>query len=64
MTEYKCIRCDITNEICCDSNGKELDITDPNDICVHCLIKTQAVRNLIALTEDPDEKIFIELLNL
>ena len=39
MTEYKCIKCNTTIDICCDSTGEELSNTSPDDIfiCENCV---------------------------
>ena len=68
MTEYKCIKCDTTIEICCDSNGEELDTTDPNDTftCEHCMLRaytTEKVMHIAAGKEHTINPVLEELFN-
>ena len=49
MTEYKCINCNTTIDICYDSTGEELSNTDPTDkyICENCLLRPYTTEKVL-----------------
>ena len=49
MTEYKCIKCNTTIEICCDSTGEEQSNTSLDDkfICEDCLLRAYTTEKVL-----------------